>query len=112
MAQQLSSSVPGHNGIQVLKGVNQSQFLAWLDEMRELDQRVAAMVSDRKKKLAVIKSELGGDDEFQAFMRARKDADMSGEARERRELSYRKMMLWQSKPVGWQATSSRSTSTS
>lgn len=104
MADQLSSSIPGHNGIQILKGIDQAKFLTWLDEMRELDQQVASVTADRKKKLAVIKAELGGDDEFQAFQRARKDADMSGEARERRELAYRRMMFWQSKPVGWQAS--------
>lgn len=103
MAQQLASNPPDTNGIQVLKGVSQAEFLGWLSEMQALDEAVAAEVDRRKAKLAEIKQRLGKD-EFASFKSVRKDAEMPGENRERRELSRRKMMAWLNKPLGHQAS--------
>jgi hypothetical protein len=103
MAQQLASNPPDTNGIQVLKGVSQAEFIGWLSEMQALDEAVAAEVDRRKAKLAEIKQRLGKD-EFASFKSVRKDAEMPGENRERRELARRKMMLWLNKPLGHQAS--------
>lgn len=101
MAQQLASNPPDTNGIQVLKGVSQAEFLRWLSEMQALDEAVAAEVDKRKAKLAEIKQRLGKD-EFESFKSVRKDAEMPGENRERRELARRRMMGWLNKPLGFQ----------
>ncbi len=103
MAQQLASNPPDTNGIQVLKGVSQAEFLGWLSEMQALDEAVAAEVDRRKAKLAEIRQRLGKD-EFASFKSVRKDAEMAGESRERRELARRKMMAWLNKPLGHQAS--------
>lgn len=102
MTEQLARS--GAGPIEVLKGVTQAAYLRWHNEMDEIDAAVESALADRKEKLAAIKAGLGGKDDFAAFKRARKDREMSGEARERRELSYRKQMAWLSKPVGFQPT--------
>lgn len=103
MARQLASNPPDHNGISVLRGVSQAEFLGWLSEMQALDESVAAVVDQRKAKLAEIKQRLGKD-EFASFKSVRKDAEMPGENRERRELARRKMMQWLGKPLGHQAS--------
>jgi hypothetical protein len=103
MAKQLSTHPPGHNGIQVLKGVSQTEFLDWLKEMRELDDDVQAAADRRKAKMAEIKRRIGKD-EFASFQSVRKGAEMPGESRERRELARRKMMQWLNKPLGHQAS--------
>lgn len=103
MAQQLASNPPDTNGIQVLKGISQAEFLNWLSELNDLDADVAAAVDRRKAKLADIKQRLGKD-EFASFKSSRKDAELPGESRERRELSRRKMMAWLNKPLGFQAS--------
>ena len=92
----------GHNGIQVLKNVSQGEFLGFLQEYAEADATVLAATNARKDLRKRIEGKLGGKDEMIAFDRVRKDKEMSGEARTKRDLSHARMMAWLQMPVGFQ----------
>lgn len=75
-----------------------AQFLEFLGKYADADRAVADAVGARKDLRADIKTSVGKEGLI-AFDRARKDADMSGELREKRERAYRQFMVWQNKPI-------------
>lgn len=97
MAESLRNSTQGN------EFGNAAQFLGWLGRYADCDAEVADAVQARKDLRAEIKAAVGKEGLI-AFDRARKDADMSGELREKRERAYRQFMAWQSKPIGFQAS--------
>lgn len=76
----------------VLKGISRTDYLRMHDRTDELDQAVASALADRKEYLAEVKAKIGGPDDFAAFKRVRKDREMAGASRQRREVSYRHQM--------------------
>ena len=102
MAQQLASNPPaGTNGIPVLPGVSQALFLEYVERHRVLSQQVSEASQDRKDFLGKVKTEFGKPG-YRAFLAALKAAEQPGEDREIQHLSFRRMMEWLNKPLGFQ----------
>lgn len=83
-----------------LANVSADTFIHFLDEYRGVDAAVAEAVGVRKELRSRIK---GAGFDLKAFDRARRDAEMSGEIRERREQEYLRYMRWLGMPIGYQA---------
>lgn len=103
MAQQLASNPPDTNGIRVLRGVSQAQFLDYVDRHRQLTRAVAEASQERKDFLGKVKTEFGGPG-YRAFLSSLKASDQPGEDREIEHLSLKQMMEWLNKPLGFQGS--------
>lgn len=103
MAQQLASNPPDTNGISILPGVTQAQFLDYVERHRELSRAVAQASQDRKDFLTKVKTEFGRPG-YRAFLSTLRASEQPGEDREVEHLSFRQLMTWLNKPVGWQAS--------
>ncbi len=96
MAEALSEAGGNYFG-----NVTQAAFLGFLDQCADSDREVAEAVAARKDLRSKIKA---AGIPLKAFDRARKDGAVSGEVREREEAWYRRLMAWQNKPFGFQAS--------
>lgn len=103
MAQQLASNPPDTNGIQVLKGVSQAQFLDYVDRHRQLSRAVAEASQERKDFLGKVKTEFGKPG-YRAFLSSLKASEQPGEDREIEHLLLKQMMEWLNKPLGFQGS--------
>lgn len=81
--------------------VTQATFLQFLDRKRTVDQRVLEALADRKALDQAVKS---AGIPVKVWKRAIVAAGQSGEIREEEDRWYARMMEWQLKPVGFQAT--------
>jgi hypothetical protein len=98
MAEPLSGAGNGHN---YFGSVTQARFLAFLDGYNDADNEVKDATARRKNVQAEIEAT---GVPWASFKKMRRDIEKSGEVREREDAWYRQMMLWQSRPVGFQAT--------
>lgn len=86
--------------VELQSNVSPDTFIHFLDEYRGVDAAVAEAVGVRKELRSRIK---GAGFDLKAFDRARRDAEMSGEIRDRREQEYLRYMRWLGMPIGYQA---------
>ena len=87
--------------------VSQAQHFEFKDAYNEADEACRQAVAARKDLRAKIKA---AGIPLAAWDRWRRDAQKSGEVRELEDAWYRRMMIWDLKPVGFQAAADFTTS--
>lgn len=80
-----------------------AKWFRYLEEYTEADTKVKAANSARKELRDRIKVDLGDPDLIEAFDRARKGRDLSGEYRAKQDAAYARLMEFERKPPGYQA---------
>lgn len=79
-------------------------WFRFLEEYNEADAKVKAATQARKELRERVKVKLVDPDLITSFDRARKDREVSGEYRSKLDAAYIRIMEWERKPVGFQAS--------
>lgn len=101
MAQSLQDGIASSNSGNPLPGLSQAEFLEYLDQYNDADNVVKQAVAARNR----LRKDIAAKGvPLAALDRVRKDVQKSGAIREQEDAAYRRMMAWQLKPVGFQAS--------
>jgi hypothetical protein len=79
-----------------------ADWFRFLERYVEADNKVKAATNARKDLRKSIEGKLGDPELMEAFDRARKNRDVSGELRSKRDAAYFQFMAWDHKPLNFQ----------
>lgn len=103
MADALARRTEKPTGGSPVGSMTASDWFGFLEKYVEADARVKKATNARKDLRKKIEEKLGDADLIEAFDRARKNRDVSGEIRTKLDAAYAQFMTWDRKPLNYQA---------